>query len=134
MTMSSEATPLAIEDYEAIEAAVMETARGRWFLDEYARRHRQADTLTIVDTLERIERTINRQRKVPDIDRIRLDLADMAEAIIRTKQEIFQMKVESEEGGRFAEVHCDATIAWPLLIRALLENKVAVHSLKTGAA
>ncbi|MDR3372570.1 MAG: chemotaxis protein [Ancalomicrobiaceae bacterium] len=103
MTMSSEATPLAIEDYEAIEAAVMETARGRWFLDEYARRHRQADTLTIVETLERIERTINRQRKVPDIDRIRLDLADMAEAIIRTKQEIFQMKVESEEGGRFAE-------------------------------
>jgi deoxyhypusine synthase len=26
-----------------------------------------------------------------------------------------------EEGGRFAEVHCDATIAWPLLIRAMLE-------------
>jgi hypothetical protein len=101
--MTSESTQLAIEDYDAIEEAVMETARGRWFLAEYARRHRQADTLTIVDTLERIERTINRQRKVPDIDRIRLDLADMAEAITRTKQEIFQMKVESEEGGRFAE-------------------------------
>jgi deoxyhypusine synthase len=28
-----------------------------------------------------------------------------------------------EEGGRFAEVHCDATIAWPLLIKALLEKK-----------
>jgi deoxyhypusine synthase len=26
-----------------------------------------------------------------------------------------------EEGGRFAEVHCDATIAWPLLMRAVLE-------------
>ena len=26
-----------------------------------------------------------------------------------------------EEGGRFAEVHCDATIAWPLLIRAVLD-------------
>lgn len=94
---------LASEDYEAIEEAVMETARGRWFLAEYARRHRQADTLTIVSTLERIEKTINRQRKVPDIDRIRLDLADMAEAITRTKQEIFQMKIESEAGGRFAE-------------------------------
>ena len=31
--------------------------------------------------------------------------------------------VSREEGGRFAEVHCDATIAWPLLIRALLEEK-----------
>ena len=100
---TTESTQLAIEDYEAIEEAVMETARGRWFLAEYARRHRQADTLAIVDRLDRIERTVNRQRKVPDVDRIRLDLADMAEAITRTKQEIFQMKVESEQGGRFAE-------------------------------
>ena len=28
-----------------------------------------------------------------------------------------------EEGGRFAEVHCDATIAWPLLIRAVIESR-----------
>jgi deoxyhypusine synthase len=28
-----------------------------------------------------------------------------------------------DEGGRFAEVHCDATIAWPLLIRAILESR-----------
>ena len=26
------------------------------------------------------------------------------------------------EGGRFAEVHCDATIAWPILVKALLEE------------
>ena len=31
--------------------------------------------------------------------------------------------VSREEGGRHAEVHCDATIAWPLLIRAILETK-----------
>ena len=28
-----------------------------------------------------------------------------------------------EEGGRFAEVHCDATIAWPILVRAILEER-----------
>jgi deoxyhypusine synthase len=28
-----------------------------------------------------------------------------------------------DEGGRFAEVHCDATIAWPLLVRAILESR-----------
>ena len=27
-----------------------------------------------------------------------------------------------EEGGQYAEVHCDATIAWPLLVRAILED------------
>ena len=27
-----------------------------------------------------------------------------------------------EEGGRFAEVHADATLVWPLLIQAVLEE------------
>ena len=27
-----------------------------------------------------------------------------------------------DEGGRYAEVHCDATIAWPILIKAVLEK------------
>jgi deoxyhypusine synthase len=30
--------------------------------------------------------------------------------------------VPPEAGGRFAEVHCDATIAWPIIIRAILES------------
>lgn len=30
-----------------------------------------------------------------------------------------------EEGGRFAEVHCDATIAWPLLVKAVIEAREA---------
>ncbi len=31
------------------------------------------------------------------------------------------------EGGRFAEVHCDATIAWPLLVRAMLDTRTQSH-------
>lgn len=31
--------------------------------------------------------------------------------------------VPPEEGGRFAEVHCDATIAWPLLVKAILDSR-----------
>lgn len=103
MTSESEASTLPAEDYQAIEDAVMETARGRWFLAEYARRHRAADTDTIVSSLERLEKLIKRDRQAPDIDRIRLDLADMAEAISRTKQEIAQLKIEADRGGRFAE-------------------------------
>ncbi|MER2604280.1 MAG: chemotaxis protein [Siculibacillus sp.] len=103
MTTPAQVTPLAIEDYDAIEAAVMETQRGRWFLAEYARRNRNSDTDQVLTALERIERTIRRERAAPDIDRIRLDLADMAEAISRTKQEIAQMKLDTEHGGRFAD-------------------------------
>ena len=103
MAQEASATPMTIDDYEAIESAVMETARGRWFLAEYARRNRNSDTDAILKTLDRLEKTIKRDRAVPDIDRIRLDLADMAEAISRTKQEIAQMKLETEHGGRFSE-------------------------------
>jgi len=31
--------------------------------------------------------------------------------------------VSRQDGGRFAEVYCDATIAWPLLVRAVLEER-----------
>ncbi len=48
--------PMPDEDYEAIEAAVMDTARGRWFLAEFARRNRNADTALLLDAIERIER------------------------------------------------------------------------------
>ena len=103
MTTPAPVSPLSIEDYDAIEAAVMETSRGRWFLTEYARRNRNSDTDQILNKLERLERTIRRDRAVPDIDRIRLDLADMSEAISRTKQEIAQMKLDTEHGGRFSD-------------------------------
>ncbi|OQW50071.1 hypothetical protein [Candidatus Raskinella chloraquaticus] len=46
---------LSEQDYEAIEAAVMETERGRWFLREYAARNRVASTSEILDVLSRIE-------------------------------------------------------------------------------
>jgi hypothetical protein len=53
------------EDYEAIREAFMETARGRWFLDEYARRNRNADTRMVLDAVSRVEETIAQQHQAP---------------------------------------------------------------------
>ena len=39
------------EDYEAINHAFMETSRGRWFLGEYAKRNRNADTRMVLDVV-----------------------------------------------------------------------------------
>ena len=41
-------------DYEAIEAAVVETERGRWFLSEYQRRNRFSDTQQVLGAIERM--------------------------------------------------------------------------------
>jgi hypothetical protein len=43
-------------NFGAIEAAVKETARGRAFLADYARRVRQSDTLTMLALIGRLER------------------------------------------------------------------------------
>lgn len=43
-------------DYARIEEAVMETARGRWFLAEFARRVRAGDTAKILEAIHRLER------------------------------------------------------------------------------
>ncbi|MEM8813681.1 MAG: protein phosphatase CheZ [Pseudomonadota bacterium] len=99
MTDSTSLTPLRQEDYEAIEAAVMETARGRWFLAEYAKRHRSADTGMLLDAIQKLEKNLKRDQVAPNIDRIKLDIADMASAIERTKEEIAQIAAQSEEGG-----------------------------------
>lgn len=42
-------------DFDTIEAAVMETARGRWFLKEYARRNRNADTQAVLEAVSRLK-------------------------------------------------------------------------------
>ena len=64
--MSNKPPPgLTEDDFEAIEDAVMETARGRWFLREFARRARAADTGRLLEALQRIERVISGQSAIP---------------------------------------------------------------------
>lgn len=45
-------------DYHAIREAFMETARGRWFLNEYAKRNRNADTAMVLEAVARIEQNM----------------------------------------------------------------------------
>ena len=51
------------EDYDAISEAFMETSRGRWFLSEYAKRNRNADTRMVLDAVARIEQSLAAQKE-----------------------------------------------------------------------
>src|SRR5437016_11289108 len=55
-------------DYDAIREAFMETSRGRWFLGEYAKRNRNADTSMVLDAVARIEETLAAHRQPPAPD------------------------------------------------------------------
>ena len=57
-------------DYDAIRDAFMETSRGRWFLGEYAKRNRNADTRMVLDAVARIEDALVAQRQPPPDDKL----------------------------------------------------------------
>src|SRR5665213_351954 len=61
--ISARATQPREEDYEAISEAFMETSRGRWFLGEYAKRNRNADTRMVLDAVARIETNLAAQKQ-----------------------------------------------------------------------
>jgi hypothetical protein len=74
------------EDYNAISEAFMETSRGRWFLGEYAKRNRNADTRMVLDAVARIEETIAAQKKpVPDDNRLAEALAAIKAVLVEAR-------------------------------------------------
>lgn len=90
-------------EYRTLEQTLMESERGRKFLTEFVKRHKTPETQEILTAIHRLEKTMTRQRKVPDLDRIRLDIADMHDAIERTKLEIANIKQEDDQSNRFTD-------------------------------
>jgi hypothetical protein len=68
--ISARAVQPSEEDYDAISEAFMETARGRWFLGEYAKRNRNADTRMVLDAVARIEQSLTEQKQPPAEDKL----------------------------------------------------------------
>ncbi len=88
MAGRQELTPLSDTDYDAIEAAVMETGRGRWFLAEFARRNRTADTGMLLEAIQRLEQSVGGERAMVAAERVRQDLMEMAKIIAQLKIEL----------------------------------------------
>src|SRR3954465_7001349 len=96
-------TTISAADYDAIESAVMETDRGRWFLKEYTRRNRNADTQVLLDAIGRLEQAVAGERGAPEMDRPRANLKEMATAIDRTKADIASAHAVEQEHSRLFE-------------------------------
>lgn len=96
-------------DFEEIEAAVMETARGRWFLAEYARRNRSADTEMLLEAIRKLEQAVQDRQTPEGLGHLRRDLMEMATAIAQTKRDLAAMPGPSDgetgEAGSGAELH-----------------------------
>jgi hypothetical protein len=72
-------------DYDAIREAFMETSRGRWFLTEYAKRNRNADTTMVLDAVARIEQALAAQKQATADDGLAKVLAVIRSSLEEAK-------------------------------------------------
>jgi hypothetical protein len=79
--ISARAAQSGEADYEAIREAFMETARGRWFLGEYAKRNRHADTRMVLNAVARIERMLEAAQQPPPGTRLPEVLAILSNVV-----------------------------------------------------
>src|SRR5579862_1478008 len=114
----------APDEYDTICAVLMDTERGRWFLQEYARRSRSADTQLLLAAIQRIESVVRAERSSQARQAFRSDLLEMAKAITRTRAEIDEMKPASrpmpppselvESGDIFATAERIRDVTWAM--------------------
>jgi len=78
-------------DYDLILATVSETAQGRGFLEEYARRCRPAEPEASLAAIERMQAAIGQVGANERVDLL-LEMADMAQTIVRMRAEILAIK------------------------------------------
>jgi hypothetical protein len=83
-------------DYDAISAAFMETSRGRWFLSEYAKRNRNADTRMVLDAVARIEQNLAAQKDAAPEHAL-------AEALAAIRQAVDEARAAAVLGGAAVE-------------------------------
>lgn len=69
------------ESFDAIEQAVRETERGRWFLDEFARRNRQSNTEMLLDSITKLEDAVARAKPTRSAEDVRSDLSTLLSEI-----------------------------------------------------
>jgi len=129
MSEARSLTPLSETDYEAIEAAVMETARGRWFMAEFARRNRQADTQQLLGAIGRIERIVGLGLPEPEVPP---DVGEAAALIadLRIDLERISGKGEDRASGLATRIETAAGI----IVRATESMQEAAWGLREAGA
>lgn len=79
-------------DYDAIEHALRETTRGRWFLATYLERNRSAETRMLLDAIAKLESAMRENGHVAENLASIETLAQMRDSIMVARQDIAAAK------------------------------------------
>lgn len=102
-------------DYEAIESAVMETARGRWFLAEFARRSRVDEMRQVLDAIGRLEQVVADQRPLPADPSVRLLVQRLKEVAQQLDGLAAELRLQGQDAALCARIEAQARALGGLL-------------------
>jgi hypothetical protein len=114
--------PLDERDFDAIEAAVMETARGRWFLGEFAKRNRIAETRLLLEAIARLEQNVPAAQMPEPVSSVPDELAAIAAVIAGAKEAL-----AGPAGGESSTDHNLAFDAFLGSVRTMEKATVDLH-------
>jgi hypothetical protein len=113
-------------DYDAIERAIRETTRGRWFLSCYLERNRSAETRVLLDAIARLEAAMRDSGHMVDALAPAEALSKVADALTDARVDITRM-VAGEEASVSVTVSRFAFGSIPRSTRA------ATHAIREAA-
>lgn len=118
----------------------MESARGRWFLAEYAKRNRAADTMMLLDALKKLENVASTHPERSD--KPNPDIEGLASAIKAARSEIASTHNDllpdggylSADGALYDRIASDARSATSEIAKRSMSLRVIAGGLKAATA
>jgi chemotaxis regulatin CheY-phosphate phosphatase CheZ len=121
------------DEFHALESAIRETARGRGFLDEFARRLRAAETDRVLSAIDRLTAVQNDRAANGHLDVLRRELETMAASIAQTRREIAAIRPETSGNNRIIQATEELDFVVRSTERATAEILTAAEGIQTLA-
>jgi len=86
----------AREEYRTIEATLLESARGRWFLAEHGRRARRLDSALLEDAIGKLQKSIRQPPAL--LGQLQSEVEDIRAKIDAARSELSQRAAQSASG------------------------------------
>ena len=112
-------------EYAEVEQAVLETARGRWFLAEFSKRNRKSETTLLLSAIERLERAISSDIEINEFQKIQSDHSQITTELDILFKEIYPNYVQ--KNGKEIIVDLANSIAQNSFNLALAADKIRDH-------
>jgi len=83
-------------EYRAIEAALLESARGRWFLTEHGRRARRLDSAMLEDAIGRLQTSLRQPPAL--LGQLKTEIEMLREHLAETRATLLQRPASGTDG------------------------------------